>query len=99
MELRRVSRIPAWWKTNSCMKTVFFIFPLSQPSGLSLFLLPSLFICVCFKLVLSNVLLRRELEGVFYIEECLYDEIFLSQMYPSLFIDGPDTSVPHLSIF
>lgn len=45
------------------------------------------------------MLLIRELEGVFYIEECLYDEIFLSQMYPSLFIDGPDTSVPHLSIF
>ena len=86
MEISRVSRIPAWWTTDSCMKTVFFIFPLSQlsdppsppPSS-----------------VLSDALPRRDLEGVFYIEECLYDEIFLSQMYLSLFIDGPDTSVPH----
>jgi len=39
--------------------------------------------------------LEWTLEGVFYVKECLYDEIFLSQIYPSVFIDGPDRSVPH----
>lgn len=47
---------------------------------------------IFFLWVLSNVLSRRDLERLLYLKKCLYDEIFFSQMYSSVFIGGPDRS-------